>query len=528
MKVLFPVLIPFVYLTLFLGHETYPDVFPALAHTGTNLSTDRTGYDNNGPVPGYDDRVYPDDVMATAHPAPPDTDNDGIPDDVDLDDDNDGITDEEEYCTTTHTAFLASQNTHGNRTVVINHTGTGYLRLDFDSMNSSFQLDINGTTIHPSIMESDNNAWLWVIFFGRKYIRFESDNAFINSPWTQNTNGLPRLRIIVDESGNVALYGSRTTSSTSLEPMRVQSNTPFNTINWIPGSNNVFTITNYPGSGQEGFSGELFASTLCDSDGDGVINSLDLDSDNDGIYDIVESGVLDVSGIDDADNDGRIDGDSWDFGNNGLHIGLENNDTEVADLTYTIADSDSDGIYNPFDTDSDNDACNDVREAGYPDDNGDGILGTLPTITDSDGLVTGTGLLGGYTTPNDNDSNGVYDFLEVSPLPTITLHPTSTIICPGCSTTFSVAATNTTSYQWQVFDGTNWVDLTDTGIYSGTSTDILSVTGVAPDDNGNLYRAILANTAYACSTPASNTATLTIRAKTVITNRKVTYRVDKN
>src|SRR5690606_30915918 len=40
-----------------------------------------------------------------------------------------------------------------------------------------------------------------------------------------------------------------------------------------------------------------------DSDGDGIVNRLDLDSDNDGILDIVEAG----GGAFDADKDGRVD-----------------------------------------------------------------------------------------------------------------------------------------------------------------------------------------------------------------------------
>ena len=56
---------------------------------------------------------------------------------------------------------------------------------------------------------------------------------------------------------------------------------------------------------------------VIDTDGDGVINSLDLDSDNDGIADVVETGGVD------ADNDGRIDGFT-DLNGNGLHDGIEN------------------------------------------------------------------------------------------------------------------------------------------------------------------------------------------------------------
>ncbi len=468
------------------------------------------------------DRAYIDNVLITATTTP-DTDNDGILDDVDLDDDNDGMTDEEEYCTTANTTFLVSQDV-GDRSVVVHHTDTGYLRLDFSSMDNSFQLDINGTSVHPSILEFENGA----LGAGEEYFLFQSDNAFISSPWVANTNGLPRLRLIINESGKVTFYGTRTTTSTSLEIMHAQAGTPFNTINWVPGFNNVFTITNQAGPGPEGFTGVLFASALCDTDGDGLINSLDLDSDNDGIYDIVESGVLNVAGINDGNNNGIIDGSASAFGNNGLHTNIEDNDLAYANLTYAIADSDVDGIYDPFELDADNDGCKDVFEAGYTDGNNDGILAALPTLVNSNGLVTGTSVVDGYTTPNDGNSNGTYDFQEASSLPTITSQPVNIAICPGCSTTISVSATNVSSYQWQIFNGTSWIDLTDTGIYGNTTTDTLSITYATPADNGNQYRVVLTNNSYICDTTKSNTATLTIQVDTVISNRRITYRVDKN
>lgn len=468
------------------------------------------------------DLVYIDDVFITATTSP-DTDNDGIFDDVDLDDDNDGMTDEEEYCTTANTTFLVSQDV-GTRSVVVNHTDTGYLRLDFSSMDNSFQLNINGTPIHPSVLEFENGA----LDAGEEYFLFQSDNAFINSPWVANTNGLPRLRLIVDESGKVTFYGTRTSTSTSLEIIHAQAGTPFNTVNWVPGFNNVFTITNQSGPGPEGFTGVLFASALCDSDGDGIINSYDLDSDNDGIYDIVESGVLNISGVNDGNNDGIIDGGPSAFGNNGLHTNIEDNDSAYANLTYNITDSDNDGIYDPFEWDADDDGCNDVFEAGYTDNNNDGILADLPTIVNSNGLVIGTSVTNGYTTPDDNNSNGTYDFQEASSLPAITSQPTNTVICPGCSTTIAVTATNATSYQWQIFNGISWVDLTNTGIHNNTSTNTLSINEPTPGDDGNQYRVVLTNIGYVCGTTISNPAILSIRVNTVITNRRITYRVKKN
>jgi len=470
---------------------------------------------------GSNDRAYIDNVLITTTSVPStDTDGDGAIDVVDLDDDNDGITDEEEYCSTISASFLASSDV-GERNVVINHTDTGYLRIDFSSMDNSFQLDINGTTVHPSILEFENGA----LGPGDEYFVFQSDGSFISQPWVANSNGIPRLRLVVDEYGMISLYGSRNTSATSLELMEAQGGTPFNTIAWIPGNNNTFTLTNQQGPGPEGFTGELFASAICDTDGDGISNHLDLDSDNDGLFDLMESGALEEPGVNDNNNDGRIDGAVSSSGTNGIYSGIEDNDTPYALLTYTIFDSDSDGTYDAYTLDADGDGCTDVVESGFTDNNDDGLLGPNPVTINSEGMVTSGS--DGYSAPNDNDSNTIFDFREAGTAPTISSQPVDVTTCPGCTTSISATVT-ADQYQWQFYNGSSWVNLSDTGIYSGTSTNVLTITNPTPNENSTPYRLVVSNDAFVCGTTTSNTATLTLRVNTMITNRRVTYRVNKN
>ncbi|SNZ02008.1 hypothetical protein [Flagellimonas pacifica] len=468
---------------------------------------------------GNDDQVFIDDVQITAISAP-DSDGDGITDDVDIDDDNDGLTDDEEYCTTLNVAFFGSSNA-GTRSTTFTHTDTGFLKLDFATLDNSFQLNINATTIHNSILEFENGA----LGVGEIYTLFQSDNAFISAPWVANTNGLPRIRVIIDENGNVTIYGTRAPGSTALEVMHAQGGVAFNTINWIPGNNNSFTVVNQDGPGPESMNGSVYVSAICDSDGDGLDNNLDLDSDNDGIFDLVEGGALDVSGVNDVNNDGIIDGVATAFGANGLFSSVENNDFIYADLTFTILDSDSDNDYDPYEIDADGDTCYDVDEAGYTDFDSDGILGTgVPTI-DVNGLVTsGTD---GYTTPDDANGNSTYDYREVL-TSAITAQPSDAQTCPGCSATFSVTATNTDTYLWQLFNGSTWDDLSDGGMYSGTSTNTLLITSPTPAINGAQFRVLVSNFASSCTSTASNTVTLTLVVNTVITNRNITFRIDKN
>ncbi|MEP7080096.1 MAG: T9SS type A sorting domain-containing protein [Ginsengibacter sp.] len=106
-----------------------------------------------------------------------------------------------------------------------------------------------------------------------------------------------------------------------------------------------------------------------DKDLDGIINMLDLDSDNDGIPDVVEAGGVDTNGdgkLDnfvDSDNDGlsdQVDANLSGAYNSGVGLGLK--------------DTDGDGIANEFDLDSDADGIPDVREVGGADVNNDGKI----------------------------------------------------------------------------------------------------------------------------------------------------------
>jgi hypothetical protein len=107
-----------------------------------------------------------------------------------------------------------------------------------------------------------------------------------------------------------------------------------------------------------------------DTDGDGIPDRLDLDSDNDGIFDLVEAG----HGESDSNGDGRIDGIPADFGTNGLFDNVETA-VDSGTLNYIVSDSDTDSNIDSQELDSDNDGCNDVDEAGYLDQDDDGLLG---------------------------------------------------------------------------------------------------------------------------------------------------------
>ncbi|WP_035846386.1 beta strand repeat-containing protein, partial [Crocinitomix catalasitica] len=109
-----------------------------------------------------------------------------------------------------------------------------------------------------------------------------------------------------------------------------------------------------------------------DSDGDGIVDAKDLDSDNDGTPDITEAGGID------ADGDGVLD-DITDTDGDGFADVVDTNDDTVpgegdGGIALTNPDTDGDGVDDRLDLDSDNDGIADVIENGGTDADGDGVL----------------------------------------------------------------------------------------------------------------------------------------------------------
>ncbi|MDH3796966.1 MAG: Ig-like domain-containing protein, partial [Flavobacteriaceae bacterium] len=254
-----------------------------------------------------------------------------------------------------------------------------------------------------------------------------------------------------------------------------------------------------------------------DNDSDGISNQIDLDSDNDGIYDAEEAGH------NLANTGGRISGP---YGANGLADAVETS-AESGTINFTIRNTDGTDPPDYLDSDSDDDGCVDANEAygnATADGDSNGYYGSgFPPPVNIDGTVTAAS----YTIPADLDSNSTHDYRENS-APAITTQPSDTTVCPGCNTSFTVSGTNMDTFQWQLFNGTVWVDLTDTGIYAGTQTATLSLTDVTTAENGNQYRVLVDNLAYICGPISSNTANLLVRTNSIITNRRITNRVNKN
>ncbi|WP_073247225.1 Calx-beta domain-containing protein [Maribacter aquivivus] len=184
------------------------------------------------------------------------------------------------------------------------------------------------------------------------------------------------------------------------------------------------------------------------NEGQITITDDDLDTDFDGINDLVDE---------DDDNDG------------------------ITDVNEGSGDADGDSIIDSLDSDSDNDGCPDAVEAGHTDPDDDNYLGSSPISVTATGLVIGQG---GYT---GTDSKVTTAFQNVN----ITLQPTDEVANLGDTVTYTTAVSGTgLTYQWDVStdDGATWSAIANGGVYSGATTTTLTLTNITSTQSGNQYR----------------------------------------
>ncbi|MBF2022615.1 MAG: DUF4114 domain-containing protein, partial [Hydrococcus sp. C42_A2020_068] len=141
-----------------------------------------------------------------------------------------------------------------------------------------------------------------------------------------------------------------------------------------------------------------------DTDGDGVRDFQDLDSDNDGITDVIEAGGVDTNG------DGIID-NFVDSNSDGI---ADRVSSSTGGTPLSLPDTDGDGIRDFQDLDSDNDGITDVIEAGGVDTNGDGIIDNF-VDSNGDGLADSVAPATGGTplSAPDSDGDGIRDFQDL-------------------------------------------------------------------------------------------------------------------
>ncbi|MEO1418628.1 MAG: hypothetical protein AAFW00_25340 [Bacteroidota bacterium] len=363
--------------------------------------------------------------------TPDDVDGDGITNDLDLDDDNDGIPDSEE----------------GSYVITL-------VNGDFEELDPSKATHVWGKAPKRAmaLFESDIPGWntsasnnrieVWESGFGRVTSHSNGHhaeiNAFSNAELYQDVHfdrpgvirwaishrarkGIDSMNILIGPAGNqteVARVGTDTKawkrysgSYTLTEEGTVRFS--FNAISTGSGRSSIGNfIDNFEVYIEEDF------------DGDGIVNSQDLDSDNDGISDIIEAGGTDPDGdgrvayatpgdpttMVDSDGDGLADAVDTKVDNNG-------SGTYVAGTAWILPDTDGDGRKDFTDIDADDDGIVDNTEAmatyyyvapvGHDEDH-DGQDDAYDIDCQPCGVITGTAVV-----PINSDLDINPDYIDI-------------------------------------------------------------------------------------------------------------------
>lgn len=426
-----------------------------------------------------DEGTYTFTIQGTGTQTFYDSDGDGVYDNLDIDDDNDGIKDdtEEINCESlsanrVNYKFLNETFGTGSRTT-INTTYNAYSSYCYEDgsagVNTPECPDLSTTdlndgkyTVGPSAQIASWAASYW--YTGNDHTTPTDPNgrmAMFNASYTPGifytaliTGALPNIPITysfwvlnldrTDAPGvatrlrpnikvefrdlNDVVLATITTNAINADGNWHQYTSSTITLN-VSAFKVIFINNETGGLGNDLALDDItITQTLCDLDYDGVADLFDLDSDNDGIEDVVEVGLGNIS-----NGKGKISATWVDANGNGLH------DSAEATAALPALDSDGDGVPNYLDLDSDNDSIFDVDESGA------GNTNAVTGYQNGDGDINGDGRGDGVESEvfRSKDTNGdgivegfgdgildIYDYGVVSGA-TTSISPANFIIAYG-------------------------------------------------------------------------------------------------
>jgi hypothetical protein len=133
-------------------------------------------------------------------------------------------------------------------------------------------------------------------------------------------------------------------------------------------------------------------------------------------------------------------------------------------------------------------------------------------------------------TDASGNSLDVFQTISVYPL-TISTQPADVSTLAGSNASFTASIANADTFQWQVSTngGGTWAVVSNGPEYSGATSNTLTVLTPGIDKTGHRYRVSAGNSgSVSCPEVLSSSGLLTVIPPTVITNRRITYRVNKN
>ena len=382
---------------------------------GTEPTNPQPGTDTGGDTGAGAEGDADGDTLSDALEGSRDSDDDGVPDRLDLDSDNDGLLDSVEAVSITNP--VPGVDTDGD--------GVPDYR-DIDSDNDSIW-DVNergyGVPLQsgrlPGEVDADGLApeadGLLDDSDGDGVVDFrdlESDNDGIPDVLEArgvDVNGDGRLDAISDLDGDGAednlllTTGAWVDTDADIRPDHLDLDSDNDGISDLtevhggaPDIDNDGVLDSFVDENRDGYDDNLRESVvvLLDTDRDSDPDQVDLDSDGDGVYDLVEAGGTDMDddGIVDAmaDRDGDGIPDSVDVDQTG---GTDSNGNGIDDSVdaelVDAPDTDGDGIIDEADPDSNGDGFVGSPETGQglsaqlPDDDADGV----PNFQQDDGQI---------------------------------------------------------------------------------------------------------------------------------------------
>jgi gliding motility-associated-like protein len=182
---------------------------------------------------------------------------------------------------------------------------------------------------------------------------------------------------------------------------------------------------------------------------------------------------------------------------------------DISILQISCPDADGDGISNSLDSDSDNDGCSDANEA-YNNTSAQGTdnnqyYGTgNPPAVNANGTVTAASYTGTYTNATVAGTSS-----------TITTESTNQTVQVGDNATFTAVVTpgsGVTSYQWEqsTDGGATWANVTNNATYAGATTTTLVVSNVTMAMHQYKYRLQIKESNFACGNQTTSAARLII------------------
>ncbi len=370
-----------------------------------------TDVDSDGRIDNFfdaDSKGVDESIQASALPVF-DTDGDGLADYRDVDSDNDGVSD----------SIEAGENP-GKPTDTDGDGAADYRELDSDGdgipdsqEQPQTQIPNDSTIGEDGSMDSDGDGIVDSID-----IDDDNDGLLDQLEGMADNDGDGILNLLDLDSDGDGIFDSLEASENTKQLSELDTNND-GRLDFKVGSNGfVDLLESTLDSGTSIFN-------VADTDRDGVVDFLDLDSDNDGVYDSIESnGDADDDGHAnyrdlDSDQDGLSDllearNNAVDQDKNGVLDNIVDADFDGADDnsgSTTPIDTDGDGLPDMLDLDSDGDGLFDLIESGGVDANNNGRVDSLDD-SDGDGIPDFVDV--GSTSGNDTDNDGIDDMADIS------------------------------------------------------------------------------------------------------------------